>query len=1001
MLDKNPMKKLLKYFLIFLISVFSLGFVAAGIAVWIVFTPAKITPIVRNQAEKFLVCQTEIGEIELTFFSTFPRFGLKAEKVILVNPVANSPSDTLLKVDKVTGVLDLKAFIRNGQILLSDISLLNATVSAFVDAGGKSNFDILTGGNGENDQQDNEFIPGFVDIGNALLKNINILYVDSILKLTAQIRNLDAIISGTVDNDIIEGRFGINSSNISFELDGELYLDDSYITLNIPGRIDQSVKMILIDETVATIDGLEIGMNGIVDFNNPDGDINTSLEYRFKSWPLKKIVGMVPQSFNSYIEGFDIDGMVSSHGSISGIYNDSLVPWLDISLLLEGVAIDHSSMPLPVSNIQGDFKILTDLADDSISYLRVNHLEGIISESGFRTKGVVKNLFSDLYCKFSTDADINLEQFNQVIPLDLNMKMKGRVKGSLISEFTLSQIENLQFEKMIFTGQLSAHDLDIVYDSLWLRSGSTDIRFSLPNQNSSDPKTQFVFADISTGSFETGKADVYSAFLKDAHIILEASDIRDTSRIADLVCYYRIDTLMAVMDTISIALKNPSGILSFAPGPLGSLQPEIKIAYSGEGMKAMMGKESVVINRLNLDTEVINDQSQSDIFLQWLVKGFIDLDDGLIVSSFIPYDVEIPAVRMDFEPERLDIKDSRVVIDKSDFELKGKFDNLLSYFRGDSILRGDFTFTSKTTDLLQLMNLTNGIGLEDGDQKQNGDLSADNADNSGPYMVPRGIDLLVSANIDRATFGVDTAFNIWGDLRVNDGLMLLDNITFSTSAARMQLTAMYRTPRKNHLFLGLDYHMLDIEIEELLNMIPDIDTLMPMLRSFRGKGEFHLAIESYLDSTYSIKKSTLRGASSIKGENLVLLDGETFSEIARTLRFNKRTENRVDSLSAEFTIFREEIDVYPFLIVMDRYRAVVGGRHNFDLSFDYHITVVDSPLPVRLGIDIKGNMDDFNYRLAPTRYAELYRPASRRIVENKQLELRRMIREALTQKVIE
>jgi hypothetical protein len=133
----------------------------------------------------------------------------------------------------------------------------------------------------------------------------------------------------------------------------------------------------------------------------------------------------------------------------------------------------------------------------------------------------------------------------------------------------------------------------------------------------------------------------------------------------------------------------------------------------------------------------------------------------------------------------------------------------------------------------------------------------------------------------------------------------------------------------------------------------------------------------------------------------VLLDGETFSEIARTLRFNKRTENRVDSLSAEFTIFREEIDVYPFLIVMDRYRAVVGGRHNFDLSFDYHITVVDSPLPVRLGIDIKGNMDDFNYRLAPTRYAEFYRPASRRIVENKQLELRRMIREALTQKVVE
>jgi len=104
----------------------------------------------------------------------------------------------------------------------------------------------------------------------------------------------------------------------------------------------------------------------------------------------------------------------------------------------------------------------------------------------------------------------------------------------------------------------------------------------------------------------------------------------------------------------------------------------------------------------------------------------------------------------------------------------------------------------------------------------------------------------------------------------------------------MQLTAMYRTPRKNHLYLGLDYHLFDVEISRLLQMIPDIDTLMPMLRSFGGSGEFHIAIETYLDSLYNIKESTLRGASSIKGEDLVLMDGETFSEIAKTLRFSKR-----------------------------------------------------------------------------------------------------------------
>jgi hypothetical protein len=331
--------------------------------------------------------------------------------------------------------------------------------------------------------------------------------------------------------------------------------------------------------------------------------------------------------------------------------------------------------------------------------------------------------------------------------------------------------------------------------------------------------------------------------------------------------------------------------------------------------------------------------------------------------------------------------------------LTGDLNNVLSYFRGDSILRGNFSFVSNNTDVLQLMALTSGIGNGDTTVVERNEASNGDSTITGPYIVPTGVDVLLSTNIKTAALGIDTATEINGNVQVKDGILLLDELTFKTPAARMQLTAMYRTPRKNHLYLGLDYHMLDVEIAELLTMIPDIDSLMPMLRSFEGEGEFHIAVETYLDSLYNIKRSTLRGASSIRGTDLVLMDGETFSEIANKLRFSKRAENKVDSLSAEFTVFRNEIDIYPFLIVMDRYKAVVAGRHNFDMSFDYHVSLVDSPLPIKLGIDLKGNMDDMDVSLAKCRYAEYYRPVSRREVEKKQFELRRMIREALTRKV--
>jgi hypothetical protein len=261
------------------------------------------------------------------------------------------------------------------------------------------------------------------------------------------------------------------------------------------------------------------------------------------------------------------------------------------------------------------------------------------------------------------------------------------------------------------------------------------------------------------------------------------------------------------------------------------------------------------------------------------------------------------------------------------------------------------------------------------------------------------VDILLHSRIGRAAVGDNAVRDFKGDVRICNGLLVLDDLTFSLSDAAMRLTAMYRTPRKNHLYAGFDFHIPDVEIDKMLEMIPDLDSVMPMLRSFKGKGEFHIAAETYLDSLYNVKMSTLRGAASIRGENLVLMDGETFNEIAKTLRFSKRAENRVDSLSAEFTVFRDEIDVYPFLIVMDKYKAIIGGRHNMDMSFDYNITVVDSPLPFRLALDARGTPEDLTIRLAKSKYPEMYRPVARKEVEKKRLELRSLIRSSLLERL--
>jgi hypothetical protein len=1077
------MKKFIKIFLISVLSLLGVLIVSFSIVIWIVFTPARITPIVRKQAAKYLTCKSEIGSVELTFFSTFPNFGLKVSDFALLNPVAGSMSDTLVSVNELVGVIDARAYWKKRDIILIGLKMTGGTVNVYADSLGHANYNIMPADTSQVPAAVSDTVLPFIDIRNVELKDISLHYNDLSLKMNTVIRNLSAKLDGKISHDSISGNFSANTSLLSMEygkgsdkliteirdlsakvsgsafgdnysgivsinssimslvygtgkdklntdirglsaeilgtvagdningnvkssttmisLDyaGEKYFHQAALKIDLPLDVISSKQFITLKNATASINEMELFLNGTIENDTLSKNINTDLTFKLASWPFKKFQAIVPPSFQSYFDGLDAEGLLSADGSIRGIYNDLRFPLLDMHVIYEKGTLTYSSFPLPLHDASGDFTIYTDLTSDALSFVTINRFSAKTPKSSFSTMGMVTHLFGDIACDLTTNGSLTLDEFNIMIPQDMKTTVAGKASGEVKTRFTLDQFDKLQYEKMKLSGSLTLMDFDVKYDSITLKSDRSKVDFSLPSANPSSVNTKFLYASIQSDNVEAGKIASYNASLKKSSIILEASDMRDSTRIPDLLCSFSLESMIAGMDDMSIAIASPKGKVSLSPRPGNSSQPHIILSYNSGELKAGMGKNIATFNKISTDLDISNDNTQKDIFLQWLVKGYVDVNKGLITMSEFTNTIEIPSVKMDFDPETFSIKESSMKIGKSDFQLSGSLNNVLSYFRGDSILRGKFSFISDKTDVAQLMALTSGIGTYDSASVRKQENTTVDTVSTGPYMVPKKIDVTLDASVKIATIGTDTASNIKGVVRVYDGILLLDGLTFTTPAARMQLTAMYQTPRTNHLYLGIDYHMLDVQISELLTMIPDIDSIMPMLRSFGGKGEFHIAAETYLDSLYNVKKSTLRGAASIRGNNLVLMDGETFSEIAKKLRFNKKTQNKVDSLSAEFTIFRNEIDIYPFLIVMDKYKAVIAGRHNFDMTFDYHVSVVECPLPLKLGLDIKGNVDDLHYKLVKCRYAEYFRPTSRHEVEAKQLELRSMIRKALEEKV--
>lgn len=1028
------MRKVVKRLAITFTAIILLVVLVAGIAVWLVFTPDKLTPIARKQAAKYLICQSQIGEVELTFFSTFPRFGLKVNNFMLVNHSPGAQSDTLVKADQFIGIVDFMAWWKRNELVINELQLNHGSLNAYVDSLGHANFNVMkTDSVATTESTESSF--RFIDLENVELKNFNISYHDQSLKLLTDIKNLTAQISGKIVTDTVDTKMNINQGMVSLTYDGEHYLRSASVKANTNLRfIVPKMRVEFADNSVATVNNMNVSFGGSIEDDSAHNQVLFDLNYRGKLLPLPEILSFVPSAYQSYMKGVEANGLVTSEGSIKGAYSDKSMPLMDMHIVLQDGTLKYEGFPVPLSDMNGELKFYSDMTNDETSYLQIDRFSAKTPHSSIQTKGKVTHFLTDLHCDLQSDGDLELSEFDPMIPASMKTKVKGRAAGQVNSVFSMSQIEKMQLEKMQFSGKMKLVDFKADYDTISLQTDRSELEFALPNLNASSRNKQFASGKIATTNLNVITAKGTMALVKNGTVSFETSDFRDTKRIPEVACTFKLDSVSARMDTIQLAIQKPAGHLEMQPIKAKSTEPEVnvtfnsgilnaiagsgkfycnnaklkayyfgdkllprmKVQYLGENMKMAMGADSARMNKVDLNADLLNDPGQKDKFRQWQANGFVKVDKGKIVMSALKYPLEIPVVQMDFTPEIFNIKESRLKIDKSDFSLSGKLSNILSHFKSDSLLCGNFDFVSDKTDLIQLMQLTSGIG-----EKETKPTNTTADAPTGPYMVPKGIDVQLNVNVASANYGTGTARNIKGQLRVKDGLLILDDLSFVTPAAKMRLTTMYRTSRKNHLFMGLDFHMTDVEISELLKIIPDVDSIMPMLRSFSGKGEFHAAAETYLDSLYNPKISTIRGAASVRGIDLVLMDGQTFSEIAKTLRFSKKTFNKVDSLAAEFTLFKNEIDIYPFLIVMDKYKGVVAGRHNMDMTFDYHISVVQSPLPFRLGIDITGKIDDLKYRLAKCRYADMYRPASRGVVQSKQLELRKMIRDALTKKLTE
>ena len=989
----------------------------AYIALRIALTPANLTKIVNGVAEDYVHCESHFERVELSLFKTFPNVGLEVKNVCLINPYTMPDSiplaaraeqnDTLAHIGNLTIGIDAMAYLKEKQMIVHQLRLDDVLANLYTAPDGWSNLDVFET---TDDEDTSSTAPdlALVDLNKININHLRARYCDlkqgmlaktDDLSLTVQGRWQDSDVDADVDLEVkgmmadlcdslgnqslcarlSDVDLAVKAKGPLNALDGRVRLEvasgdilmgsTTYMTaeqrpkdllkLNIPFHADLDNQSVTLKEAFLRLLDYTLHLDGSVALAHDGQPMNLDLAFRTDKWDVKSLLAALPASFTKSLKGMDIAADLSLDGHASGVVAGDTLPQVTAHVALDRGSFSAPKMlPMKLTRIKGDINVDWN---ENLN-LEVATLSLKADHNTLSLKGNVDDLLGDTRIDANIKGNVSLPELRQFLPDTMPISLQGTSGLDIDINSRLDALKDVNLKKMKLNGLLHLRQFDVLYDSIHAASPRLDVQLSL--QPNAQPDKLIGIA------LKGGNLDVN----------MPASGI-------------------------DAAFTDPD-IQIHLPNLLDKRQP-LAVAFDVAAQKLVGNYDSIRINSAatTIKGSVRNDTTQTHALKRWNPRIEASLKDASVALAGLDETLRLPTFNLLYLPEVCEVRNVDLRIGRSDYHLYGRLNHLEDWLSkpadartaGD-FLRGDLYFSSQYTDLDQLLDLLSGLGSDDDTlavQRKEDNVPAA----ANPFIVPKDVNVTLHTAIDHCyAYGNDLQ-DLKGTVTVNNGTAILDQIGFTCKAANMQLTGIYRSPRPNHLFVGLDFHLLDITVEELIAMVPAVDTLVPMLSAFKGKANFHLAAECNLNAFYQPKMSTLLGAAAISGQDLVVMDDKSISDIAKLLQMKDWREKdnslRIDSLSVEATAFRKEIIVYPFLLNVHNYNLVVGGRHTLDNACNYHVELIKCPLPMRLAVDVKGTLNSPKITLGEVKYAELFQPEKQNAVQARTLELKNMIRQAL------
>ncbi|MDR0692145.1 MAG: AsmA family protein [Prevotellaceae bacterium] len=953
--------------------------------------------------------------------------------------VTQHASDTLLRFSSCVISFNPMTYLKKNKLVIHHIHLDRPDIYATINNDGKANWEDLWPANDSAASSDTAaFQMPELNLEQLRITGGKIVYNDLQVQIQYIMENCDMSLTGNLNKDSAQLHLQLDIQALSLWRDRQCMAN--HIPLQFSTFLQQELvnKRIHIGQARCMLAGIEFDVSGNLQWDDAqDSNLMVNLHYNLHAPSIPKLLAMVPPSLSALPSKLTTSGEMTLNGSLTGVLGANSYPVLRTHFkLIDGKlrSVKHPNRR-GIENLQLESEAYIDLTNKTPSSFRIDKFTVQSPLVNFTVSGTVDDLFKNPFIQVHLTGRFNFDRMSRMLPLADSMDTGGQIQMDVSGECFLADVMNLNYGKIKANGIVDVDSVKFHYPAQQISVTAPFLRArfgaNVKDTTRRGRERDILFrGHVNSDSIKITFGELL--FNSDAlSVTFSTSKPKDTASIAPVFSNIKAEKTQIEMGDLKIHAHKATGTALFTAQRDNPSKPEYTLRFALDTLNARTPDFSGRVNTGHLhikakprpqqahrrnsaaDTasrsnrqqtirnsaanqSIVNMRLQSDearaALRQWETTGSFDIQGARLRTPYFPTRIQISDGALQFSTDSLYLKTLQLRVGQSSMNLSGKIHGIRQALLYNGRIKADLIIDAQTINLNQLIRaMVAGSNYSSMDSTAKDAITAnvmndhteivevsDTGRTGGVFIVPRNIDFTLQADIKKVLYSKLELEDINTHIFIRNQAIHLPEIKFRSNVGDMQMSFSYQAPDATGAHIGTSVALHHIQVKQLIETFPLFDTLTPMLRSFEGVVECNMVAAADLDSLMNVQFPTAEASCFVKGKDLVLLDGETFTEIAKMLHFKNKQRNLIDSISVEMILRDNHLIIFPFHLAIDRYQAAVGGTQYLNMDFDYHITVLKSPIPFKFGLNLKGNPDHMKIRLAKALYKDIGDPVKKR-----------------------